>query len=358
MSTPKSYVASAGSLRAYTHPAILQYLQQHLNRGLKRYARLTGNVQPSKRALADKLQKRMAATEPLIGRANRKRSQPERRHKNKENAGYDNVTSNSSSSAAGSSASSVSSVDDGTSNSTDTGVATGASGNTTDTGSVGGTTGTNSTDTSSSAGNGKSKSDTTGKKKGKGKKDGASNSTATGASSSTSTDTGASASNSTDTGAAAGNATSTGAAASGSGTSSTAEGFPEVDLEAQTNGGLTLANAPTASNSLGLDIEANDVGYIATVQIGTPPQDFNFLMDTGSADMWVGSEDCTTAGTTQGCVRICASCQFPVILRVRVSLCAGQPHLPRHQQLVELRPGWQAVLGDLRDGSGLGRDGL
>ncbi|EPT01339.1 hypothetical protein FOMPIDRAFT_1023268 [Fomitopsis schrenkii] len=256
--------------RTDVHPQV--FLQQHLNRSLKRYARLTGNVQPSKRALQDKLQKRMAATDPLIGRANRKRSQPERRHKNKsqdENAGYDKTAASGSSSTANSSASSVS-------NSTDTSLATG---NSTDTGSVKG-------------------SDTTGKK-GKGKKgNGAGNA---GAGASNSTDTGASASNSIDTGAAAGNATSTGAAASTSGTSSTAEGFPEIDLEAQTNGGLTAANAPTASDSLGLDIEANDVGYIATVQIGTPPQDFNFLMDTGSADMWVGSEDCTTQGTTQGC---------------------------------------------------------
>lgn len=280
MSTRKSYVASS-SFRAHilTQRHNWQFLQQHLNRSLKRYARLTGNVQPSKRALQDKLQKRMAATDPLIGRANRKRSQPERRHKNKsqdENAGYDKTAASGSSSTANSSASSVS-------NSTDTSLATG---NSTDTGSVKG-------------------SDTTGKK-GKGKKgNGAGNA---GAGASNSTDTGASASNSIDTGAAAGNATSTGAAASTSGTSSTAEGFPEIDLEAQTNGGLTAANAPTASDSLGLDIEANDVGYIATVQIGTPPQDFNFLMDTGSADMWVGSEDCTTQGTTQGCVRICAVC--------------------------------------------------
>ena len=42
---------------------------------------------------------------------------------------------------------------------------------------------------------------------------------------------------------------------------------------------------------------ANDVGYLATVQIGTPPRDFLMLMDSGSADMWVGSEDCrSTAG--------------------------------------------------------------
>ncbi|KAG6844956.1 hypothetical protein H0H87_002070 [Tephrocybe sp. NHM501043] len=55
---------------------------------------------------------------------------------------------------------------------------------------------------------------------------------------------------------------------------------------------VTPANTPTAANSLGLDIEANDVGYLATVQMGTPPQDFSILMDSGSADLWVGAENC------------------------------------------------------------------
>ncbi|KAI0661538.1 acid protease [Cubamyces menziesii] len=58
------------------------------------------------------------------------------------------------------------------------------------------------------------------------------------------------------------------------------------------NGSLTAANPPTAANSLGLDIEANDVGYIATIQMGTPPRDFHILMDSGSADLWVGAEGC------------------------------------------------------------------
>jgi hypothetical protein len=36
---------------------------------------------------------------------------------------------------------------------------------------------------------------------------------------------------------------------------------------------------------------------IANVQIGTPPRDFRMIMDSGSADFWVGSEDCrSTAG--------------------------------------------------------------
>ncbi|RDB25910.1 putative aspartic-type endopeptidase CTSD [Hypsizygus marmoreus] len=55
---------------------------------------------------------------------------------------------------------------------------------------------------------------------------------------------------------------------------------------------ITAADTPTADNSLGLDIEANDIGYLATIQIGTPPQDFSILMDSGSADLWVGAENC------------------------------------------------------------------
>ncbi|KAF8969251.1 aspartic peptidase A1 [Flammula alnicola] len=55
---------------------------------------------------------------------------------------------------------------------------------------------------------------------------------------------------------------------------------------------VAQANAPTAANSLGLDIEAQDVGYLATVQMGTPPRNFLILMDSGSADLWVGAENC------------------------------------------------------------------
>lgn len=58
--------------------------------------------------------------------------------------------------------------------------------------------------------------------------------------------------------------------------------------------GVTPANDPTAANSLGLDVEGNDVGYFATVQMGTPPTDFKILMDSGSADLWVGSEQCVS----------------------------------------------------------------
>ena len=72
---------------------------------------------------------------------------------------------------------------------------------------------------------------------------------------------------------------------------------------------MSTASTPTADNSLGLDIEANDVTYLGTVQMGTPPQDFTVIMDTGSADFWVGSENCVTISaqgpsTGQDCVRL------------------------------------------------------
>ncbi|KAJ3512881.1 hypothetical protein NLJ89_g3267 [Agrocybe chaxingu] len=46
------------------------------------------------------------------------------------------------------------------------------------------------------------------------------------------------------------------------------------------------------SHSIPLDIESTDIGYMGTVKIGTPPLDFRLLVDSGSADMWVGGEGC------------------------------------------------------------------
>lgn len=90
--------------------------------------------------------------------------------------------------------------------------------------------------------------------------------------------------------------TSTGAASN-----STAGGVSPIDIAASQSDTLTPANTPTTNDTLGLDIEANDVGYIATVQIGTPPRDFKVLMDSGSADFWVGAEQCEEVQeSTQG----------------------------------------------------------
>ncbi|TFY51245.1 hypothetical protein EVG20_g11091 [Dentipellis fragilis] len=55
---------------------------------------------------------------------------------------------------------------------------------------------------------------------------------------------------------------------------------------------ITPAVTPKVANMVGLSIEGVDDGYIALVQIGMPPRNFKLLMDSGSADLWVGSEMC------------------------------------------------------------------
>ncbi|KAK0450069.1 acid protease [Armillaria borealis] len=77
---------------------------------------------------------------------------------------------------------------------------------------------------------------------------------------------------------------------------SASSGFTDAEINALLNGGVTDANTPTANNSLGLDILANDVGYTSVIEIGTPPRQFRVLMDSGSADFWVGSDNCQAEG--------------------------------------------------------------
>lgn len=96
------------------------------------------------------------------------------------------------------------------------------------------------------------------------------------------------------------NTANNGSSTTNSSSTSTDGGVSALDIEAAENGGLTPANKPTANNTLGLAIDADDVGYIATIQIGTPPQNFNILMDSGSADFWVGSETCQSQQGTCG----------------------------------------------------------
>jgi len=74
------------------------------------------------------------------------------------------------------------------------------------------------------------------------------------------------------------------------------EGNATGQAAAPVTSDVTFANTPTTANSLGLDIEGQDVGYLATIQMGTPPQNFLILMDSGSADLWVGSENCQSQG--------------------------------------------------------------
>jgi len=77
-------------------------------------------------------------------------------------------------------------------------------------------------------------------------------------------------------------------------------------------GSITPANTPTTPQSLGLDIDGHDVGYIATIQMGTPPRDFKLLLDSGSADLWVGADGCKSV-TGGDCVSFTSGLYSPLI---------------------------------------------
>jgi len=79
------------------------------------------------------------------------------------------------------------------------------------------------------------------------------------------------------------------------GNATTNTGFSPVDLKAAEDDIVTPGKPPTAQNSLSLSIDGNDVGYLAEFLIGTPSRKFSILMDSGSADFWVGGETCQSS---------------------------------------------------------------
>ncbi|CAO1626509.1 unnamed protein product [Sympodiomycopsis kandeliae] len=81
------------------------------------------------------------------------------------------------------------------------------------------------------------------------------------------------------------------AAASASGYDIASQGYPTAALTASDQDTLLNATTPDTVGSLALDIEANDVGYVAVFDIGTAGG-FRLLVDSGSADTWVASTSC------------------------------------------------------------------
>lgn len=78
--------------------------------------------------------------------------------------------------------------------------------------------------------------------------------------------------------------------------------YSPLELAAAKAGNLTKASGSVPSESLPLDIEGNDVGYVATLQIGSKSKSFRFLIDSGSADTWIPGGKC--GGCGQGHARL------------------------------------------------------
>jgi len=64
---------------------------------------------------------------------------------------------------------------------------------------------------------------------------------------------------------------------------------------------VTNSTTPAAPDSLALDIEAQDLSYFITVQLGTPPQPFRVTVDSGSSDFWVEGSGCKASKGGDAC---------------------------------------------------------
>lgn len=97
-------------------------------------------------------------------------------------------------------------------------------------------------------------------------------------------------------------AAKTASGASSAANAKASNGYSSSELTAYEYNALTPAIAPTFAHSAGLDIVANDIGYLTTISIGSPADtrqtEYRLLVDSGSSDLWVGSEYCV--GTDGG----------------------------------------------------------
>lgn len=73
-------------------------------------------------------------------------------------------------------------------------------------------------------------------------------------------------------------------------------GYSSTAAKAAQQHSVTGAPSVSSEGTLGLAIEANDIGYFAKVQIGSQNQAFNMLVDSGSADTWVTGSSCSNCG--------------------------------------------------------------
>ena len=77
------------------------------------------------------------------------------------------------------------------------------------------------------------------------------------------------------------------------------DGYSSTEAKAESQYSVTNAQQVSASDSAGLSIEANDVGYFVNVKIGTSNTQYKMLVDTGSSDTWITGMNCKCGGSSR-----------------------------------------------------------